>query len=76
MPASATSASRGTAPTLIEVPDVTLVDAMIAYETKDWRWSINAKNLEDKEYITTCLSRGDCFLGTARTITTGLTYKF
>jgi iron complex outermembrane receptor protein len=61
---------------VIEVPDVTLVDAMVAYETKDWRWSINAKNLEDKEYITTCLSRGDCFLGTARTIITGLTYKF
>jgi iron complex outermembrane receptor protein len=60
----------------IEVPDVTLFDAMVAYEEKDWRWSINAKNLENKEYVTTCLSRGDCFLGTARTITTGLTYKF
>ena len=61
---------------VIKVPDVTLFDAMIAYEEDDWRWSINAKNLEDKEYITTCLNRGDCFVGTARTITTGLTYKF
>jgi iron complex outermembrane receptor protein len=59
-----------------EVPDVTLFDAMIAYEEDDWRWSINAKNLEDKEYISTCLNRGDCWYGTARTITTGLTYKF
>ncbi|MDQ8700722.1 TonB-dependent siderophore receptor [Hyphomicrobium sp. LHD-15] len=60
----------------IEVPDVTLFDAMIAYEEDDWRWSINAKNLEDKEYISTCLNRGDCWYGNARTITTGLTYKF
>ena len=35
----------------IEVPDVTLFDAMIAYEEEHWRWSINARNLEDKEYM-------------------------
>jgi iron complex outermembrane recepter protein len=60
----------------IRTPGVTLFDAMIAYEEENWRWSINAKNLEDKEYLTTCLSRGDCFVGTARTITTGFTYKY
>jgi iron complex outermembrane receptor protein len=60
----------------LETPDVTLFDAMLAYEEKNWRWSINARNLEDKEYYKTCLSRGDCFVGTARTIITGLTYKF
>ena len=60
----------------VTTPDVALVDAMIAYEQEDWRWSINAKNLEDKEYFSTCLGRGDCWYGSARTITTGLTYKF
>jgi iron complex outermembrane receptor protein len=60
----------------IEVPDVTLFDAMIAYEEDNWRWSINAKNLADEEYVSTCLNRGDCWYGSARTITTGLTYKF
>lgn len=60
----------------IKTPDVTLFDALVAYEEEDWRWSINAKNLEDKEYLSTCLNRGDCFIGTARTIMTGLTYKF
>ena len=60
----------------LEVPAVTLFDAMVAYEEEHWRWSLNATNLEDKEYWSTCLSRGDCFVGTARTITTGLTYKF
>lgn len=60
----------------LETPDVTLFDAMIAYEEDNWRWSINGKNLEDKEYLSTCLGRGDCWYGNARTITTGLTYKF
>lgn len=60
----------------IEVPNVTLFDAMIAYEEDNWRWQISATNLEDKEYVSTCLTRGDCWLGTARTITTGLTYKY
>src|SRR5690606_9318116 len=45
----------------IEVPDVTLFDAMIAYEEDNWRWSINAKNLADEEYVSTCLNRGDCW---------------
>jgi iron complex outermembrane receptor protein len=61
---------------VLRTPAVTLFDAMIAYEEEHWRWSINAYNLEDKEYMTTCLNRGDCFVGTARTITTGLTYKY
>jgi iron complex outermembrane receptor protein len=60
----------------IEVPAVTLFDAMIAYEVEHWRWQITAQNIEDKEVVTTCLSRGDCFLGQARTIITGLTYKY
>lgn len=59
-----------------QTPAVTLFDGMIAYETREWRWSLNGYNLEDKDYLTTCLARGDCFRGTARTITTGLTYKF
>jgi iron complex outermembrane recepter protein len=60
----------------IKTPSHTLYDAMVAYETDVWRWSLNAKNLTDEYYLTTCLSRGDCFIGTARTITTGFTYKF
>jgi iron complex outermembrane recepter protein len=60
----------------IKTPGVTLYDAMVAYEEEHWRWSLNAKNLEDKVYLTTCLNRGDCWFGTARTITTALTYKY
>ncbi|WP_295559275.1 TonB-dependent siderophore receptor [uncultured Hyphomicrobium sp.] len=60
----------------LKTPPVGLVDASIAYDAGDWRWSINGSNLEDKEYLTTCLSRGDCFRGSRRAVTTGLTYRF
>lgn len=60
----------------IKTPSFTLFDAMLAYETEGWRWSLNATNLEDEYHATTCLNRGDCFLGAGRKIITGLTYKF
>ena len=61
----------------IKTPSYTLFDAMVAYETDDWRWQLTAQNLEDKFVITSCAAyRGDCFIGQARTIITGFTYKF
>jgi iron complex outermembrane receptor protein len=61
----------------VETPSFTLFDAMVAYETPDWRWQLNASNLEDEYVITSCAAyRGDCFIGQGRTILTGFTYKF
>ncbi len=61
----------------IETPSFTLFDAMVAYETPDWRWQLTAQNLEDEYVVTSCSAyRGDCFIGQARTIVTGFTYKF
>ena len=61
----------------ITTPSYTLFDAMVAYETDDWRWQLTAQNLEDKFVVTSCaVYRGDCFIGQARTILTGFTYKF
>lgn len=57
-------------------PSVTLVDAMIAYETPDWRLALNANNIFDKVYVSTCLSRGDCWYGARRSIVASATYKF
>lgn len=56
------------------LPTVTLYDAMAAYETGQWRIAVNANNLTDKDYIATCLARGDCWFGQRRTITSTLTY--
>lgn len=61
----------------IKTPSYTLFDAMVAYETEDWRWQLTGQNLEDKFHVTSCAAyRGDCFLGQARTIITSFTYKF
>lgn len=61
----------------IKTPSYTLFDAMVSYETDDWRWQLTGQNLGDKLHITSCaVYRGDCFIGQARTITTSFTYKF
>lgn len=60
----------------IRTPDYTLFDAMIRYETGPWRFQVNATNLADKRHVTTCLARGDCFLGLGRTVLGSATYRF
>lgn len=61
----------------VKSPAYTLFDAMVAYETEQWRWQLTAQNLEDEYYVMSCSAyRGDCGVGQGRTIITGLTYKF
>ena len=60
----------------IRTPDYTLFDAMVRYETGPWRLQVNASNLFDKRHLTTCLARGDCFLGSGRTVLGSVTYRF
>lgn len=60
----------------LRTPSVTLMDALLAYRTGQWRYALNVQNLADREYYTTCLSRGDCFLGTLRTVRATATYRF
>ncbi len=58
------------------MPAVTLVDAMVSYDTGDWRLALNVNNLADKRYLTTCLARGDCFLGQRRSAVATASYRF
>jgi iron complex outermembrane receptor protein len=60
----------------IKTPGYTLYDAMLAWENDEWRFQLNASNLTDKEYLTACLARGDCFYGSRRAVLAQLTYKF
>ncbi len=60
----------------LETDSYTLVDGMIGYELENWFLSLNARNLTDKEHLTSCLGRGDCFAGEARTVTADVRYKF
>ena len=58
------------------VPEAALVDAMIAWERASWRLALNAQNLGDDAYVTTCLPRGDCFYGARRTVALTAGYRF
>ncbi|MES2499121.1 MAG: TonB-dependent siderophore receptor [Pseudomonadota bacterium] len=60
----------------LNIPSVTLLDAMFSYENKDWRAAINGTNLGDKTYISTVLSRGDVWYANRMNIVASFTYKF
>ena len=49
-----------------EVPDVTLVDARIAYEQDDWGVSLNVNNLFDEDYVASCQETTACYYGEGR----------
>lgn len=60
----------------LKTPDYTLFDAMIAYDTGNWSFAVNGNNLEDETYYTTCLARGDCFIGTRRSVVATVSYRY
>lgn len=60
----------------VRTPSVTLIDAMLGYEKGPWRITLSASNLTDKEHVSTCLSRGDCFYGNRRTVLLRTAYRF
>lgn len=59
-----------------KVDGYTLFDGMVGYELEHWFVSLNARNLSDKEHLTSCLARGDCFFGERRTVTADVRYRF
>ena len=63
----------GNAPT---TPDVTLVDAMLSWDSPSWRVALNVNNLGNKTYVATCLSRGDCWFGAKRNAVLSATYRW
>lgn len=57
-------------------PDYALVDARLSYEfLENLSIQVNANNLFDKEYTTTC-SFGSCFYGTGRRVLASLSYRW
>lgn len=61
---------------VIETPSYTLGDLMIGYETEQWDFSLNVRNVTDEQYMSTCLARGDCFPGESRTVIGRAIVKF
>ncbi|MEM6302785.1 MAG: TonB-dependent siderophore receptor [Pseudomonadota bacterium] len=60
----------------LETPSYTVGDLLIGYGRNRWDFALNVRNLADKEFESTCLARGDCFFGDARTIVGRATYRF
>jgi len=57
-------------------PDLALIDLGLGYERGPVSIGINAANLEDKSYVATCLSRGDCFYGPRRSVVGRVAYRW
>ena len=55
---------------------VVLGDLMVGYETENWDITLNARNIADEDYYSTCLARGDCFVGERRTVVARLARRF
>ncbi|WP_296596027.1 TonB-dependent receptor, partial [Phenylobacterium sp.] len=60
----------------VRTPGYTVGDAYAALGWEDWLFSINATNVTDKRYYSSCLARGDCFLGVRRTVVATVRRQF
>lgn len=61
-----------------EIPSFTLFDAFMRYDVPDTGLSlaINARNLFDKRYVSTCTAAQACYYGQGRTATARLQYRW
>jgi iron complex outermembrane receptor protein len=60
----------------LSTPSNTLLDALLAFNAGPWGIALNASNLADKDYIATCLDRGDCWFGSRREIVGTVSFRF
>jgi iron complex outermembrane receptor protein len=56
--------------------DVTVYDAILHYDTANWRIAVNASNFTDEIFVDRCSSVSNCFYGTRRLVTGSVTRKF
>ena len=54
----------------------TLFDAALHYDIDQFRIGLNANNLFDKEYVTSCGSVGGCYYGNRLAVISTLTYRW
>ncbi len=71
-----TSDYYGNAANTLRSPPVALFDAILHYDTQDWRLQVNASNLLDRTYLSRCSDVTQCFYGLRRDVTVTLSRKF
>ena len=60
----------------VTVDDVALFDAAIHYQWNSFRFALNANNLTDETYISSCFSPTFCYFGQRRTVLGSVTYRW
>jgi iron complex outermembrane recepter protein len=60
----------------LKVPERVLFDTLVHYSSGNWRFAINAANIFDKRFVSSCTSINACFYGEARRVTASLSYKW
>lgn len=70
------SASAGAPDNSLTVPSYTLYDAALHYDSRNWRFSLNATNLFDRRYISGCQSYSVCGFGNERTVLASANYHW
>lgn len=76
-----TSESQGSLPgpfnpVVFTGEDSTLFDAIIRYDTADWRFALNGSNLLDEVYVARCSGPAGCTYGAGQQIIATVTRKF
>jgi iron complex outermembrane receptor protein len=73
----------GDAANTLHIPDYTLVDAMLRYDLgeistklKGAKFTVNANNLFNKKYVSTCTGLTACYYGAERLVTANLSYSW
>ncbi|CAE6801626.1 Ferrichrome outer membrane transporter/phage receptor [Paraburkholderia nemoris] len=69
-------ASYGDTANTFKVPSHFLVDAMVHYDLRNWRFAINANNLFNREYIAYCNSATQCYYGADRSVLGTVRYQW
>jgi iron complex outermembrane recepter protein len=54
----------------------TLFDAILHYDTPEWRFAINGSNVFDKRYVGRCAGPNNCSFGSGRQVIGTATFKF
>lgn len=70
-----TGFSAGGTPLTYVTDPYTVGDLVIGYNFGSWDLSVNARNVTNEKYFTTCLARGDCYPGERRAIIATLGYQ-
>ncbi|CAD6543482.1 TonB-dependent siderophore receptor [Paraburkholderia metrosideri] len=70
------SSAAGASDNSISVPSYTLYDAAVHYDTRDWRFAVNASNIFNRTYVGGCQSASVCIYGNPRTVIASARYNW